>query len=223
MRLALIKNDFGDPCISARLSRNDPQVSWISLALREMNDHTGVVDSEIDILRGMFDGFSKCFVPDGSRVYAVLNYYFANEYKATIDELRRSGRQFITEKGAAARHGLLRRLQYWKLGSRTIYVGDAKREDLSRWYRESESWTITGFKFLISPIALPDWMDDLARVSIGTIDKDFLRKAGRVLFNHFDHAIKAISLDEPTAPLEAMARELSRKFNLPLQIADKRN
>src|SRR6266566_4350609 len=113
-----------------------------------MNDHTGVVASEYDITRGLFDAFSKSFVPDESRVYAVLTYIFPEEYRVVVEELRKSSLEFLTEKQAASKRGLLQRLQYWRLGSHTLYVRDAKRRDFSRWYRESESWTSTCFKFL---------------------------------------------------------------------------
>lgn len=186
-----------------------------------MNDHTGVVASEHEITRGLFDAFSKSFVPDESRVYAVLTYPHVEEYKAIVEELRKSSLEFLTEKKAASKHGLLRRLQYWRLGSRTLYVKDARRRDLSRWYGESESWTMTCFKFLVSPVELPEWIDDLARVSIGTIDKDLLRR-GRVIYNCFEHGMELVGLDEPTASVQLAAEELSRKFNVPLRVVESR-
>jgi hypothetical protein len=223
LRLELIKNDFQNcECVKLRLSRDDPQVSRISLFLQEMNDHTGVVASEYDITRGLFDAFSKSFVPDESRVYAVLSYPLAEEYKTIVEELRKSSLEFLTEKEAASKRGLIPRLQYWRLGSHTLYVKDARRRDLSRWYGESESWTMTCFMFLVSPVELPDWIDDLARVSIGTIDKDFLRKEGRVIFNHFEHGMELVGLDESTASLQEAAEELSQKFNVPLRVVESR-
>ncbi len=223
MRLELIKNDFQNcECVRAKLSRDDPQVSRISLFLREMNDHTGVVASEYDITRGLFDAFAKSFVPEESRVYAVLTYPLAEEYKAIVEELRKSSLEFLTERKAASKRGLLQRLQYWRLGPRTLYVRDAKRRDISRWYGESESWTMACFKFLVSPVALPDWIDDLARVSIGTIDKDFLRKGGLVIFNHFEHGMELVGLDESAASLQVAAEELSGKFNVPLRVVERR-
>jgi len=223
LRLELIKNDFQNcECVSAKLSRDDPDVSCIGLFLKEMNDHTGVVASEYDITRGLFDAFSKSFVPDESRVYAVLTYIFPEEYRVVVEELRKSSLEFLTEKQAASKRGLLQRLQYWRLGSHTLYVRDAKRRDFSRWYRESESWTSTCFKFLVSPVALPDWIDDLARVSIGTIDKDFLRKEGRVIYNCFEHGMELMGLDESTESLQVAAEELSRKFNVPLRVVERR-
>ncbi len=170
MRLELIKNDFQNcECVSAKLSRDDPDVSCIGLFLKEMNDHTGVVASEYDITRGLFDAFSKSFVPDESRVYAVLTYIFPEEYRVVVEELRKSS-----------------------------------------------------LKFLVSPVALPDWIDDLARVSIGTIDKDFLRKEGRVIYNCFEHGMELMGLDESTESLQVAAEELSRKFNVPLRVVERR-
>lgn len=222
MRLELIKNDLQNcECVSAKLSRNDPEVSCIGLFLKEMNDHTGVVASEYEITLGLFDAFSKAFVPDESRVYAVLSY-FEWEYKAVVEELRKSNLEFLTEKQAASKRGLLQRLQYWRLHSHTLYVKEAKRSDFSRWYGESQSWTSTCFKFLVSSVVLPDWIDDLARVSIGTIDKDFLRKEGRVIYNCFEHGMELMGLDESTESLQAAAQELSRKFNVPLRVVERR-
>jgi hypothetical protein len=223
LRLELIKNGFQTcECVRAKLSWNDPQVSCVSLFLKEMNNHTGVVASEYDIARGLFDAFTKCFVPDESRVYAVLSYPFPVEYKSILEELQKSSLEFLTEKEAARKRGLLTRLQYWRLGSRTLYVRDAKRRDLSCWYGESESWTMTCFKFLVSPVALPNWIDDLARVNIGTIDKDFLRREGRVIYNCFEHGMELVGLDESTASVQVAAEELSRKFNVPLRVVESR-
>ena len=223
MRLELIKNGFQTcECVRANLSRDDPQVSWISLFLKEMNNHTGVVASEYDITRGLFDAFTKSFVPEESRVYAVLTYPLRAEYKSIVEELRKSSLEFLTEKEAASKRGLIPRLQYWRLGSRTLYVRDAKRRDLSRWYGESESWTMTCFKFLVSPVALPNWIDDLARVNIGTIDKDLLRREGRVIYNCFEHGMELVGLDESTASLQVAAEELSRKFNVSLRVVERR-
>jgi len=223
LRLELIKNGFQTcECVRVRLSRDDPQVSWISLFLKEMNDHTGVVASEYDFTRGLFDAFTKSFVPEESRVYAVLTYPLPEEYKDIVEELRKSSLEFLTEKEAASKRGLLRRLQYWRLGSRTLYVRDAKRRDLSRWYGESESWTMTCFKFLVSPVALPNWIDDLARVNKGTIDKDLLRREGRVIYNCFEHGMELVGLDESTASVQVAAEELSRKFNVPLRVVERR-
>ena len=109
---------------------------------------------------------------------------------------------------------------YWRIDARAIYVKDAGREDLSRWYRESESWRSTCFMFLVSPVAIEEWINELARLSMGTIDKRFLRRTGRILFNVFEHGMETIGLDEPTETLEKAAKALSQRFNLPLQIVN---
>ena len=200
----------------------DVEISSTGLFLKEMSDHIGLSHSEHEITCGLFDEFSRCFVPDGSSVYAILRYRFHEEYSASIDELRKSSFEFVTEREAAGKFGLRYRLLYWRIDARAIYVKDAGREDLSRWYRESESWRSTCFMFLVSPVAIEEWINELARLSMGTIDKRFLRRTGRILFNVFEHGMETIGLDEPTETLEKAAKALSQRFNLPLQIVDKR-
>jgi hypothetical protein len=56
----------------------------------------------------------------------------------------------------------------------------------------------------------------------GQLTTGFLRRTGRILFNVFEHGIETIGLDEPTETLEKAAKALSQRFNLPLQIVDKR-
>lgn len=228
LKLELVKHDLPySECFRARFVPGDLEISSTGLFLKEMNDHTGPSHSEDEITRGLFDQFSRCFVPDGSVVYAILRYSFRkpfrNEYIARLDELRRSGFEFVTEREAVGKIGLRYRLLFWRIHSGAINVKDAGWEDLSRWYRESESWRSTCFMFLVSPVAIEEWINELARLSMGSIDKGFLRRTGRILFNHFEHGMETIGLGEPPETLEKAAKALSQRFNLPLQIVEARD
>lgn len=225
LKLVLVKRDLPySDCIRMRLVPRDREIVLTGLYLKEMNDHRGLSHSEFEITCGLIDEFSKCFVPVGSRVYAILSYPFdkpfRQEYDARIHELRKLGLEFISERKAARKAGLRYRMLYWRIYAGTIYVKDASWEDLSRWYRESESWTSTCFVFLVSTEAIEEWIKELARLSIGTIDKAFLQRNGRILFNHFEHGMETIGLGEPPESLERAATAVSQRFNLPLQIIE---
>jgi len=79
----------------------DVEISSTGLFLKEMSDHSGLSHSEHEITIGLFDEFSRCFVPGGSSVYAVFRYQSREEYSASIDELRKSSFEFVTEREAA--------------------------------------------------------------------------------------------------------------------------
>lgn len=197
------------------------EISSVGFFLTEMGDHTGLSHTEDEITRGLFDAFSRYFVREGEFVYGILRCGFREEYIARIDELRKSGVEFVNEKEAARKIGLFHRLLYWKIDARTIYAKDIAWEDLSRWYRESDTWRSTCFIFLISPVVIDGWIKELAKIGMGTIDKVFLRRTGRILFNQFEHGMETVGPPEPTEPLEKIALELSQKFNLTLQVREK--
>jgi hypothetical protein len=96
----------------------DVEISSTGLFLKEMSDHSGLSHTEHEITCGLFDEFSRCFVPDGSSVYAILRYRFREEYIASIDELRKSSFGFVTEREAAGKFGLRYRLLYWRIDAR---------------------------------------------------------------------------------------------------------
>ena len=226
MKLELIKhNTLNSDCIRSNFVSGDAEISSRGLFLKEMHDHRGLSHTEDEILRGLLDEFSRCFVHDRSIVYAILRHDFPKEYTAKRDEFRKAGFEFVAEKEAASKLGLRYRLLYWRVDPTAIYVANARWEDLSRWYRESDAWRSACFMFLVSPVAIEGWVNELARLSMGTVDKGFLRNSRLIFFNYFDHGMEAVGLaepNEPPEPLERVAKLLSQRFNLPLDIRDKR-
>jgi len=104
--------------------------------------------------------------------------------------------------------------------SRSILVSEAKWQNISHWYRSYEDWTVTCYKFLISDTPLSDWVQDLLTIRNRGLDVEFLARVDKILVNHFEHGIEVVGLDLSPDPFEDVARILSRKLNLSLDIQD---
>ena len=66
---------------------------------------------------------------------------------------------------------------------------------------------------LISSRPLENWGDELGLLRGRGVDKQFLRRTGRVLLNHFKHGMEV-----PLTPLEEAARSVAGRFELPLEV-----
>ncbi len=79
-----------------------------------------------------------------------------------------------------------------------------------------------GPPFLVSKDPLPDWKGQLrgGRFSGWKITKSLLDRIYFVLFNHYDHGFEIVGRSFNPDTLQAVAEEVSGKYDLPLQIQD---
>src|SRR2546429_128686 len=88
------------------------------------------------------------------------------------------------------------------------------------WLGAADIWD-----FIVSKDPLPDWKGQLrgGRFSGWKITKSLLDRICFVLFNHYDHGFKIVGRSFNPDTLQAVAEEVSGKYDLPLQIQDTGN
>jgi len=220
MKLLFTRNDVHKGCLKTTWDAEDRKISWITLFLTDFYHGAPRDLSEYEVTRTLFDEFSKACVKEQSKIYACLEFPFESDYKTCVDELRTSGKVFLTGRDIAARKGKLWGLIKSGAKSRSILVSEAKWQNISHWYRSYEDWTVTCYKFLISDTPLSDWVQDLLTIRNRGLDVEFLARVDKILVNHFEHGIEVVGLDLSPDPFEDVARILSRKLNLSLDIQD---
>ncbi len=220
MKLVFTEHDYHQDCVPVSWGPEDRDVSWVSLFLAGMSESRPELRSdETEITTGLFDEFSRACISAEYSVYAILTYPFEAEFQSRVKELQGSGFNFLTERELSARRGLLWRFLRGRVRTGDILAEGVRWQDVSRWYRDDPvSWSSVSWRVLISPRPLKNWVDELVLLRSQGLDKQFLRRTGQVLLNHFEHGMEVIGLEVPIVPLEEAAKSISRKFELPLQI-----
>ncbi len=172
----------------------------------------------------IIDEFSKAAIRPEDHVYAVLGTPFPQEYEWWLEEFRTSGQKFVTSDDLDARRGLLRRLFLSKRDEKYVYVSQVTQSNASAWFsNRGGAMEVIPFIFLISSNPIVDWVNELVAARKMYLDKDFLRRVGRVMLNHWEHGIEMIGMHVDVEPFETVARELSHRLQVPLETRERGN
>jgi hypothetical protein len=197
-------------CIKVDWPASDSSVVWTSLFY-----WLGAADIWDSIVSGIS---SRC-IPQGSIVYTrLVRLDHAHEQTIQHDPLLTNPNP---ETGWKNEVKSLMRFVF-----PTGYFVQTSREEITGLYQRY-SWDLLmgGPPFLVSRDPLPDWKAQLrpSRFSGWKITKSLLDRIYFVLFNHYDHGFEIVGRSFNPDTLQAVAEEVSRKYDLPLQIQDTGN
>lgn len=153
-------------------------------------------------------------------VYGLLTSFVEREYKKILSDLRDAKVRFTTGEDIRAKKGILKRL-FAQKDPAYVFVADVNFQQVTNWYMNYFGWQVNPFRFLVSEKPLDDWVEKFLYLQRNKLGKEFLRQVGSYVTNHWEHGLEIISLDQKAGVIEAEARELSRKLNLPLEIREK--
>ena len=200
-------------CIRVRWDREDNEVPWISLFVTAF--------PRLEVIRSLFDQFSRACIPEDSSVCGILHSDIRQEYDEWIKEFRSEGLEFLTAADIWSKRGRVWRIMKSGQNSGDILVSGLDWGYVSRLYHETDTWSSTSYKFLISPKPLQHWVDDLLILSNQRIDKSFLRRVGTVLLSYYEHGMEALGFDVPIDAVEHAAENLSQTLQVPLHLKER--
>ena len=198
-------------CMSVDWPKSDRSVVWTSLFY-----WLGAADIWDSIVSGIS---SRC-IPQGSIVYArLVRLDYANERTIRRDPL------LTNPKPESGWKNKVKSLMRYTFPTGNFFVQTSREQITGLYQRYCWDLLIGKQPFLVSKDPLPDWKGQLrgGRFSGWKITKSLLDRICFVLFNHYDHGFKIVGRSFNPDTLQAVAEEVSGKYDLPLQIQDTGN
>jgi len=136
-----------------------------------------------------------------------------------LDDLQIAGLHYVEEKRLVPKKRLLHdRLK--TTGGGYIYVTDANWRQVLSWYENYVGWSSVPYMFVVSSKLLENWEKEIMSLHGPIMRKSFLSQVEALVWNHFDHGVEAVGFRVRVDELQAVAKGLSQKLNIALEIRE---